>query len=228
MLFDVGAFIGHGINLLLLAQGGADQGAPAGSKIEPLTVCFYAGLALLIVCIALLISPLRDKLAGNQRIALGALNLEVSVVTLLVLVSVGLIAVGFWFRLQGIGNSKEEVARAQEEAKQWRDAFEKEKRISYVAFATLSGVDDAAKMLPDLKCQYVTSSDEIRDDAHIAPADSPKRLKITINDIPKDTSVKKVVLTNLKTHEQWETDGDFDLSRPRIRLGKPDSGNGIG
>src|SRR6266849_1649073 len=75
-----------------------------------LTISFYAGIGLLVLCILVLVSPLRERFSSaTQKIQGFGLNLEVSVLTLLVLISVGLMTSGIWIQLQDVSSKLKQL-----------------------------------------------------------------------------------------------------------------------
>src|SRR5713226_8555654 len=87
-----------------------------------LTISFYSGIGLLILCILVLVSPLRERFSNaTQKIQGFGLNLEVSVLTLLVLISVGLMTSGIWMQLQDVSKQLKQLeiekTKAEEKAR---------------------------------------------------------------------------------------------------------------
>src|SRR5436190_22513254 len=83
------------------------------AEMDPLKICFYLGIVLLLSCVIVLLTPLRDKISGaTQKIAGFGLNLEVSVLTLLFLISAALISTGIWVKL---GSVKDELGQARQD-----------------------------------------------------------------------------------------------------------------
>src|SRR5437764_13706750 len=126
-----------------------------------LTISFFLGIALLLLCIIIMISPLRDKLSTPQKIQGLGLNLEVSVLTLLFLISVGFISCGLWLQLQNISKDLKDLESGKLEAETRANDLEKQLRearwIEMDAYIILTGVDNV-KDLKSLSCTYDTQS----------------------------------------------------------------------
>src|SRR4030095_452958 len=116
-----------------------------------LNICFFTGVILLIVCILLLRSSQRKKCDNTpQIIQIWGLKLEVSILTLVFLISVGLIATNIWFQLQRINDQIRSISaekeKALEDARIARRDLEKATTRETEAYVTLDGVSDVTKL----------------------------------------------------------------------------------
>src|SRR5687767_5737175 len=94
-----------------------------------LNIIFFLGVAVLVVAIVLLRSSQRKKFDNTpQIIQIWGLKLEVSILTLLFLISVGLIATNIWFQLQRINDQLQQInsekATVQKERDEWKSKYE--------------------------------------------------------------------------------------------------------
>src|SRR5882672_12191966 len=87
-----------------------------------LTISFYSGIVLLVLCILVLVTPLGERFSSaTQKIQGFGLNLEVSVLTLLVLIGIGLMTSGIWMQLQDVSTRLKQLeidkTKAEEKAR---------------------------------------------------------------------------------------------------------------
>lgn len=190
-----------------------------------LTISFWSGIVLLILCILVLVSPLRERFSSaTQKIQGFGLNLEVSVLTLLVLISVGLMTSGIWMQLQDVGSKLKQLeidkTTAEEKAKRAEENLANANKIPIAYFVTLEGVPDIGKLnLQSVSCKYVIASGEERDGI-VSPTASTTRLKVTLPDLQKDTIIDTLTITNSQTHEKWENRAQLRPLQPTLELVK--------
>jgi hypothetical protein len=190
-----------------------------------LTVSFYSGLVLLILCLLVLVSPLRDKFSSaTQKIQGFGLNLEVSVLTLLVLISVGLMTSGIWMQLQNMNGKLQQLeiekTTAEEKAKRAEEDLARTSKVGIVTFVKLEGVNDITKLnFGSLSCKYITASGDERD-ANISAASSINRIKVNLTDLQKETVIDKLLIINNQTGEKWVSPVEWRPLQPTIELAK--------
>lgn len=189
-----------------------------------LTISFYLGIGLLLACILLLISPLRDKFSGaTQKIAGFGLNLEVSVMTLLVLISVGLITSGIWLQLRDINSelSSLELKKVEAEARalQYQRQLEESRRMELPVFLTLEGVNDVSALnFPALECTYVTSSSDEPIRVDVSPGRRSKdTVKVVLKDLTRDIIIDRLEVYDPQTRTRW-TKANFRPLQPTYDL----------
>lgn len=188
-----------------------------------LTVSFYSGVVLLILCLLLLVSPFRDRFSSaTQKIQGFGLNLEVSVLTLLVLISVGLMTSGIWMQLQNIDNKLKQLeiekTAAEEKAKRAEEDLARTNKLGIVIFLKLEGVEDITKLsFQSLQCKYVMSSGEERK-ADISPAPVINRIKVNITDLQKDTIIDRLVVESTNSNLKWVSQTQFRPFQPTMEL----------
>jgi hypothetical protein len=197
------------------------------AEIDPLKVCFYLGIILLLSCVILLMSPLRDKISGaTQKIQGFGLNLEVSVLTLLFLISAALISTGIWVKLGSIKDqlalSRLEKERADAKLQSLREEMDRFKRNSVEAWVTLDGVDDVSKLkYTALECDFQTSAADAPERCSISRGDFLNRVKVTFPDINKGTKIKALVIKESDApNREWSYTNEFDPFKQSLKLSK--------
>lgn len=176
-----------------------------------LTISFYLGIILLLLCIVILISPLRDRFSSaTQRIQGFGLNLEVSVMTLLVLISVGLITSGIWLQLRDITTELKSLeakkAEAEIRAQQFQRQLEESRKMELPLFLTLEGVEDVSRLnFTSLECTYVTSSSDEPIRADIAPGRrTSDTVKVVLKDLTREVIIDKLEIYDRDTDTRWQ------------------------
>lgn len=188
-----------------------------------LTISFYAGIALLLLCIAILVTPLGKRFSGaTQRIQGFGLNLEVSVMTLLVLISVGLIASGIWVQLQDNSRVLTQLQQERHEAKEALKAtqaqLENERKQGIVAFAKLDGVDDVSTLdLQAFFCSWTNAAGD-EEKAFLEASQGLNKLKIIFLDLKRESVVRSVTITNTQTREKWINRDQHRWLQPELVL----------
>ena len=177
-----------------------------------LTISFCIGIGLLVICILTMISPLRERLSAPQKIQGLGLNLEVSVLTLLFLISVGFISCGIWLQLKNITKELEDLrfgkVQAEARAKQYQDELTAIKKTEMVAFVSLVGVDDVTKLkYTALSCIFDTTSEDGQK-AEIAVAPSANAIKVTIKNLKPDTFIKLLTVEDNDSKKKWSSRSD--------------------
>ena len=192
-------------------------------SMDPLTICFWLGIAVLILCIILLISPLRDKIPQvKQSIEAFGFNLQVSILTLLFLISIGLIASGIFLSIRSLKDelSRAEQARAeaQTQANNYRDELERSKKTLADALVTIEGVPDVSKLkFTAMDCSYLTSDDEEKR-CLLTKGDLLNRVRVTFDDMNRGTKIKYLVIKDNDTNKQWVCEEEFDPFRRSLSL----------
>lgn len=199
-----------------------DQSGP-----DPLIICFYLGIVLLVSCVILLITPLRDKISGaTQKIQGFGLNLEVSVLTLVFLISAALISTGIWVKLNNIkdqlAKSQHEKDTAQAQVLSLTDQLERSRKNSVEAWVTLDGIDDVSDLkYTALECKYQTSAADIVETCSISKGDFLNRVKVTFPDIAKGTKIKAMVIKESDAPKrEWSYVNEFDPFKQSLKLTK--------
>jgi hypothetical protein len=199
--------------------------ADSQTEIDPLKVCFYLGIVLLLSCVIVLVTPLRDKISSaTQKIAGFGLNLEVSVLTLLFLISAALISSGVWVKFGSVKDQLAEARLDKEKAEanlvSLREEMDRFKRNSAEAWITLEGVDDVAKLnFPDLHCDYQTSAADAGEKCIITKGDLIHGVRVIFTDINKGTKIKKLVITEGDPPKRtWSYPNEFDPFKQNLKM----------
>lgn len=192
-----------------------------------LNICFFTGVLLLIVCIILLRSSQRKKFDNTpQIIQIWGLKLEVSILTLVFLISVGLIATNIWFQLQRINDQiqriTDEKERALEDARASKRDLDRATTKEIEAYVILDGVPDVTTMqVKNLNCTYTTKGG-VTEKADVVSTSSKEAFKITFKNLSRET-----VITYLELSDQsgsgtiWSSNDEFQPLRPQtFRLSK--------
>ena len=192
-----------------------------------LNICFFTGVILLIVCIILLRSSQRKKFDNTpQIIQLWGLKLEVSILTLVFLISVGLIATNIWFQLQRINDQIQRITaekdKALEDARASKRDLERATNKEIEAYVILDGVPDVTTMqVKNLSCTYTTRGGET-EKADVVSTSSKEAFKITFKNLSRET-----VITYLELSDQsgsgtiWSFSDEFQPLKPQtFRLSK--------
>jgi hypothetical protein len=214
-----GLLFHHGGYLFLLSD--------EPSEIDPLKICFYLGIILLLSCVILLLTPLRDKISGaTQKIQGFGLNLEVSVLTLLFLISAALISTGVWVKLVStkdeLAQSRLEKEKAVAELKRMEEVMERFKRNSVEAWVTLEGVDDVSKLkYTALQCDFQTSAADAPEPCSISKGDFLNRVKVIFPNINNGTKIKALVIKESDApNREWSYVNEFDPFKQSLKLSK--------
>src|SRR5262245_39215103 len=184
-----------------------------------LNISFFLGVFLLIVSILLLRSSRRKKFDNTpQVIQLWGLKLEVSILTLVFLISVGLIAVNIWFQLQRINDQIQRITAeredAREQAKRAKIDLERATIKEYVAFINLSDVPNVSQLnLKTLTCNYRTKAGT-PGKADVTEGASNETLQITFKNLSAETIIDYVELTDTNDKRIWSANEEFQPLKP--------------
>lgn len=156
--------------------------------------------------------PSKRKALRTTKIQGFGLNLEVSVLTLLFLISVGFISCGLWLQLQNITKEVSDLQSGKVEAETRANQYQKElediKRTEMVAFLTLDGVEDVTKLkYTALTCTFDASSGD-NQKAEIALAPSANAIKVTLKNLKPDTFIKKLIVEDGDSTRKWSSKRD--------------------
>lgn len=192
-----------------------------------LTISFYSGIVLLILCILVLVSPLRDRFSNaTQKIQGFGLNLEVSVLTLLVLISVALMSTGIWMQLQDVSTQvrtlTEQKLNAELALQSTRDQLDNAKRIPLTVYASLEGVEDTSRL--DVEALTCTYSDgpgpDKKAEVKRASGAHPKRIKILFTDVQGATIIESLTISDAQAKQQWGIREIFKPLQPTLDLSR--------
>jgi len=182
-----------------------------------LNISFFLGVVLLGVSIFLLVSVSLRKRFDNtpQKIEVWGLKLEVSILTLLVLISVGLIAINIWFQLQHINDQINQVEKDRIAAVKRADELNRElenvKKKDFEAYITLAGVNKVSSLNPKfLSCSYTTKSGD-RGEGILEFAPGDEKFKVTFKNLTRETIITSLDVTDQQgegtiwsSHEEYQ------------------------
>lgn len=194
---------------------------------QTLNIIFFLGVAILIVAIVLLRSSQRKKFDNTpQIIQIWGLKLEVSILTLLFLISVGLIATNLWFQLQRINDQLKQInsekATIQKERDEWKSKYEQATTKETEAYISLEGVTDVRGMeLKNLNCKYTTKSG-VNGEASLDFGPSNEKLAVVFRNLNRDVIITSLELTDQQGQGTiWKTNEEFQIFNPHtFRLTK--------
>lgn len=194
-----------------------------------LNISFFLGVLLLIVSILLLRSSQRKKFDNTpQIIQLWGLKLEVSILTLVFLISIGLIATNIWYQLQRINDQMERITREKDQAvKEANDAKAALAKATFkdaIAFVRLDGVSDVSRIkLETLTCRYKTKAGT-PGEAHVDKGLSNETFQITFKNLNAETIIDYVELVEANDKNGatiWTANEEFQpLKVHTFRLSK--------
>jgi len=193
--------------------------------MEPLFISFILGILIILFCISSFILPygrnFKDK---TQRIQGFGLNLEVSVLTLFIIVGSVLVFFGggIWYQLSSINNQLEnlrtEKTKAEARAADLQDKLEKANSMEAVAFLKLEGVDETNHPEQnDVECLYETATGRGgKAEIHVGPASGA--FKIIIKDITRDTNITNLILRTKDRKRRWKMERSIMPLQPTYEL----------
>jgi hypothetical protein len=190
-----------------------------------LAISFYLGLVLLLLCLIFLISPLREKLSTTQKIQGFGLNFEVSVLTLLFIISVGFISCGLWFQLQDISKKLVDLESGKVSAETHASDLEKQlreaKNTEIDLVIGLENVD--IKKVESLLCSYSTQSSSNLDCSRdIARGSAPNEIKVTLRNLTRDTVIKSMEISDQDPPQRrWISKGGSQNIDPEFQPLQP-------
>lgn len=193
--------------------------------MDPLFLSFILGILIILFCILAFILPygknFKDK---TQKIQGFGLNLEVSVLTLFIVIGFTLVFFGggIWFQLRSINDQLNELraekAKAEARAVDLQDKLEKANLMEVVAFLKLEGVDETNH--PDqneVECLYETSTGRGgKADINVGPASGA--FKITIKDVTRETNITNLILRTKDKQRRWKMDRNIMPLQPTYEL----------
>jgi hypothetical protein len=193
--------------------------------MNPLVISFILGILIVLFCILSFIFPygsnFRDK---TQKIQGFGINLEVSVLTLLLIIGFVLIFFGggIWLQLRSVDEQlvtlKADKAAAEAHANNLQERLQKANAMELVAFVKLDGVDELNP--PDansIECLYETSTGKGGNaDVSVAPASGA--FKIAIRDITRDTTISDLILRTKDKKKKWRAEHSFMPLQPTYEL----------
>lgn len=194
------------------------------STLNFLTISFFIGIAVVLFCMLAYIFPYGERFRDKtQKIKGFGLDLEVSVLTVFILIGFVFTFSGILLQIRGYDDQLKKL----EEARLERDAriahmqldIERLQKMEIHALVTLEGVDPGAfSRLSDLECEYTLSGRGEPQKADISKGDG-NSIQVTLKDVTRETHIRRLVLEDRGSNSKWEY-VNFDPLQPIYNLKK--------
>jgi hypothetical protein len=180
--------------------------------MNPLVISFVLGIVIVIFCVLSFILPygqnFRDK---TQKIQGFGLNLEVSVLTLLLIIGFVFIffGSGIWFQLRSIDTRLKSLeadkASADARVRDLQERLDRQSPMDLVAFIKLKSQNGPPPDMNSVDVLYETATGRGGPvDVSLAPASGA--FKISIRDFPRDTTVTNLIAKTKDGKRKWRLD----------------------
>jgi hypothetical protein len=178
------------------------------------------GALLLLACLALVFTPLGNRLKTPQKIKGFGVDLEVSVLTVFVLIGFILSLSTFYMQLR---DYEAQLASARSQADTLRQSLAQAQKIEVYAYVSLEGIESVkeAPKLTDIHCSYLPHGQKDWINADVVPGKAPTNYRIILRDITPETNIEsmKCADQNPQTPRSWST-GSFYPLTPSYTLKK--------
>jgi len=169
----------------------------------------FLGIGIVLFCILSFVFPYGEKFKDKtQKIKGFGVDLEVSVLTLFVIIGVVLSLTGLYLQIEGYDNQlkdyERQVAAAKAEAVAAQQALERGRRMQMSALITLEGVN-AAEMpkLEEMRCEYFLYGSEKPVEVQVGRGLAGNQLRVAFKDITADTVIRSLVLQDRSSQRKW-------------------------
>jgi hypothetical protein len=187
-------------------------------------ISFILGIVIVIFCILSFILPygqnFREK---TQKIQGFGVNLEVSVVTLLLIIGFVFIffGSGIWLQLRSIDTRLKSLeadkASADARVRDLQERLDRQSPIDLVAFIKLKGVDAQPPDVNSVDVVYETATGR-GGPVDISAAPASGAFKIAIRDFTRDTMITNIILKTKDGKRRWKLEGSFMPLLPTYEL----------
>ena len=195
------------------------------SNLTPQTlslVLSLLGIFILLVCLVLIASKRVPELKSTQTIKAWGLDLNISLITLLVLVGLVLALTSTYLQIR---NYDQQIGEAQSKLASLETALTRAGKVNVDATINFDGVSNAEEM-PDLTnvyCKYYLKGpdgDHWVDPAKITPGVYPLDLTLTLEGVTPMSSIERIQIwdRNPKAPRAWEADHVGGVLSPRFVL----------
>lgn len=160
------------------------------------------GIVILFFCILSFIFPYGKKFKGKiQKINAFGVNIEVSVLTLFIIIGVCLSLLGLYIQIKDYEGQLYNARIAKEKAeRQLADAGKSEITL----LVTLEDVEvGSMPKLEDISCRYHMSGVEKPQKADVLKGYLPLQFKIVLRDIKTTAHIMRLVLEDHSTNRKW-------------------------
>jgi hypothetical protein len=194
-------------------------------EMNALGITFYFGILIVLFCISSFVFPYGQNFTGKtQKIRGLGLDLEVSILTLLIIIGFVLIFFGggIWLQLRGINEQldslKAEKVKAESRVNDLQEKLDRANSMELVAFIRLEDVDESNA--PDtnaVECLYETSTGKGGNaDVSVAPASGA--FKIAVREITRDTAITDLIFRTKDKKRRWKAANSFMPFQPTYEL----------
>jgi hypothetical protein len=192
--------------------------------MNTLIISFVLGIGIIIFCVLSLIFPygqsFREK---TQKIQGFGLNLEVSVLTLLLIIGFVFIffGSGIWFQLRSIDTRlkslETEKASADVRVRDLQERLDRQSPMDLVAFIKLKSQNSPPPNVNAVDVVYETATGGGGPvDVSVAPASGA--FKIAIRDFTRDTTVTNLIVKTKDGKRKWKLEGSWMPLLPTYEL----------
>lgn len=162
----------------------------------------FLGVVLIVFSILSFFLPYGEKIKGKiQKIKAFGVDVELSVLTLIILVGLILSFTGMYVQIQDYDNQLN-LAKADQLALQ--KALERAQKFQVNVLLTLEDVtaDDMPKP-DDLECEYHIMGEEQPVKVRVNEGYAFHEFRITLTDITTKTAIRSLILKDLSTNRKW-------------------------
>lgn len=160
------------------------------------------GLGILVLCMLSFFFRYGDKLKGKtQKIKGFGVDMEVSVLTVFILVGILLSFSGVYLRVKDYEKNLEAARNKEKAAKQ---ALEQARKMEMKMFLVLEGVDESnAPKLEDLHCEYFLSGEDEPTTVDVTRGYSTGHFKAILKEMSCKDHIALLVLEDQVIHRKW-------------------------
>lgn len=197
------------------------------SSLTPQTmslVLSLLGIVVLIVCLVLIGLGRVPELSVPQKLKGFGLDLNVSVVTLLVLVGLVLALTSTFLQVRNYDSA---LSEAEKKAEALNVALSQAKRMNVSADISFEGISKLSDLkLEDLKCRYYIDNPDTNagwvDDAKLTKGVHGLSFVLTLEDITPKSRIEVIEVTdqNPQHPRRWEIKDIGTVLRPSYRLAR--------
>jgi hypothetical protein len=192
--------------------------------MNALVICFVLGIVIVVFCVLSFILPYGQNFKEKtQKIQGFGLNLEVSVVTLLLIIGFVFIffGSGIWFQLRGIDSRLKSLeadkANADARVRDLQERLDRQSPIDLVAFIKLNGQNSQPPDVNSVEVVYETATGGGGPvDVSMAPASGA--FKIAIRDFTRDTTITNLIVKTKDGTRKWKLEGNWMPLLPTYEL----------
>ena len=162
----------------------------------------FLGIGILIFCILSFFFPYGEKFKDKiQKIKGFGVDMEVSVLTLFIILGVILSLTGIYIQIK---DYEEQLYRAKKEKDAVKEALEQSKKMEMKILVTLEDIsENNIPKLEDIQCKYFLYGDEDPVMVDVTKGYRSNQFKITLTDITSKAHIAQLVLEEISTRRKW-------------------------